>query len=274
MSSNFAPHVTLHRSAAQALWAAARRQLSVRGLRRLPPIWREGRILPEYAALRRHPVRSGVGLPKGDGRPVFLIPGYWAGDASLAPMARALEGADYRVATAGILLNVGCATALLHRIEARLEAHVATHGGTRAFIVGQSRGGTLGRWLAARRPDLVAGLVTLGSPLRDPLAVNPVVLLNIGLVGSLGSLGMPGLLSMECLRADRCCAAAWREGTGPLPDVFPFLSIYSRSDGIVDWRACFDPAARVLEVESSHCGMSLNVDVLRAVGAELARPRP
>jgi pimeloyl-ACP methyl ester carboxylesterase len=227
-------------------------------------------MFDEYAALKRHPIRSGAGLPQGEGRPVFLIPGYWAGDASLMPMARALEGAGYRVTTSGLLLNVGCATALLHRIEARLEAHVAANGRTPAFIVGQSRGGTLGRWLAARRPDLVAGLVTLGTPLRDPLAVNPVVLLNIGLVGSLGSLGMPGLLSMRCLRTDRCCAAAWREGTAPLPEGFPFLSIYSRTDGIIDWRACFDPAARFLEVESSHCGMALNVAVLRAVGVELA----
>ncbi len=225
-------------------------------------------MFPELAALRRDPIYEGVGLPRGRGRPVFLIPGYLAGDASLAPLARALSAADFRPETAGVKLNIGCANAMFGPIEARLAAHVAAHG-EKAFVIGQSRGGTMGRWLAARRPDLVSGLVTLGTPLRDPLAVHLLVLMNIGVVGTLGSLGFPGVLSTQCLRLDRCCAPAWREGNAPLPEAMPFLSIYSRSDGIVDWRACLDPAARHLEVDSSHCGMAFNVDVVRAIGREL-----
>ena len=45
--------------------------------------------------------------------------------------------------------------------------------------------------------------------------------------------------------------------------------IYSRSDGIVDWRACVDPLADAVEVESSHCGMSVNLDVYRALDRAL-----
>ena len=144
-------------SSASTLWRAAIRQLSVKGLRRTPPIWREGRALPELVALRRDPIASGVGLPAGHGRPVFLIPGYMAGDASLAPLAKALRAADFRPAAAGLRLNVGCANAMFAPIEARLAAHVAANGGHKALIIGQSRGGTFGRWLAARR--LVAVLV-------------------------------------------------------------------------------------------------------------------
>jgi pimeloyl-ACP methyl ester carboxylesterase len=228
-------------------------------------------MLPELAALRRHPMSEGVGLPHGHGRPLFLIPGFWAGDSSLVPMARALGRAGFRPGHAGVTLNVGCATALIGPIEERLASHVRAQGGQKAVVIGQSRGGTLGRWLAARRPDLVDGLITLGSPLRDPLAVNLAVLVNVGLVGTLGTLGVPGILSLGCLRFDRCCAPAWRSGLTPLPSALPFLSIYSRSDGIIDWRACLDPAARHVEVESSHCGMAFNVDVLRAIGEELAR---
>lgn len=252
------------------LWSAAARQLSVRGLKRTPPIWREARMFQELAELRRDPIAKGVGLPAGRGRPVFLIPGYMAGDASLAPMAKALRCAGWKPERAGVRLNVGCANEMVGPIEARLAAHVAANGGQKAFIIGQSRGGTFGRWLAARRPDLVAGLVTLGSPLRDPLAVNFLVLMNLGVVGTLGTLGVPGVLSTRCMRLDKCCEPAWREGAAPLDRDFPFLSIYSRSDGIVDWRSCLDPAARHVEVDSSHCGMAFNVEVLRAIGAELA----
>src|SRR4051794_8722589 len=84
-----------------SLWRAAARQLSVSGLKRTPPIWREARMVRELAKLRRHPISDGVGLPRGDGQPVFLIPGYMTGDASLAPMARALRAAGYRPETAG-----------------------------------------------------------------------------------------------------------------------------------------------------------------------------
>ena len=104
----------------------------------------------------------------------------------------------------------------------------------------------------------------------DPLAVNFLVLMNLGVVGTLGTLGIPGVLSTRCMRLDRCCEPAWREGAAPLASELPFLSIYSRSDGIVDWRSCLDPAARHVEVDSSHCGMAFNVEVLRAIGAELA----
>lgn len=251
-----------------ALWRVATRQLTSRGLR-TPPIWRESRMIPELAALRRHPIAEGVGLPDGGGRPVFLIPGYMAGDVSLEPMARALRAANFRTETAGLRLNVGCAKAMVGPLEARLEAHVKASGGKKAFVVGQSRGGGFGRWLASRRPDLVAGLVALGTPFRDPLALHLLVLVNIGVIGTLGTLGFPGVLTTHCLRLDRCCGSAWRQIMTPLPEPLPFLSIYSRSDGIVDWRACLDPAARHLEVDSSHCGMAFHVDVLRAIGAEL-----
>jgi hypothetical protein len=31
----------------------------------------------------------------------------------------------------------------------------------------------------------------------------------------------------------------------------------------VDWRACLDPYAECVEVEGSHCGMAVNVNVYR-----------
>ena len=44
----------------------------------------------------------------------------------------------------------------------------------------------------------------------------------------------------------------------PLDPDTPALAVHSRSDGIVDWRACLDPYARCVEVEGSHCGMAVN----------------
>ena len=54
------------------------------------------------------------------------------------------------------------------------------------------------------------------------------------------------------------------------PDEVAHLSVWSRLDGVVNPRACLDPAARHREVRSSHCGMAWNRDVFRTVAQELA----
>lgn len=233
----------------------------------LPPLWRESRFPAELAALGRDPVSRGVGVEHGDGRPVLLIPGYMAGDASLSTMTFWLRRLGYRTSRAGIRLNTDCSTAAIRRLEERLEQLAARHGGPVA-IVGQSRGGTFARALAVRRPDLVSGIVCLGSPLVDPLAIHPLVRLNVRLMGMLGTLGLPGIFTPDCMDGD-CCEELREEATRPFPQNVGFVSIYSRSDGIVYWESCLDPAAENVEVEASHCGMSVNADVYRVVGRAL-----
>jgi hypothetical protein len=70
------------------------------------------------------------------------------------------------------------------------------------------------------------------------------------------------VFSSECADGD-CCEAFWEDMTAPLPEHVEALSVFSRSDGIVDWHACLDPHARNVEVRSSHCGMSVNPAVYR-----------
>ena len=154
------------------------------------------------------------------------------------------------------------------RLEQRLERLVALQGRP-AAIVGQSRGGTLAKVLAHRRPELVSGVIALGSPQVDPLAIHPVVRLQVEAVGRLGSLGAPGLFKRSCLDGD-CCASFWEELAGPLPDDVPLVSVYSKSDGIVDWRSCLDPdATELLEIDASHCGMAVSRSAWRAVAEGL-----
>jgi triacylglycerol lipase len=235
-----------------------------------PPLWREARLGLEAAALLRDPVLRGQGLRDGRGRPVLLIPGFLAGDASLGPMAGWLKRAGYRLARAGMRANVDCSGALLERLEERLE-RVPRERGMRAVLIGQSRGGALAKVLAARRPDLVAGIVTLGSPQLAPLAVHPFVRLQLHAVGALGSLGAPGLFRRSCMDGE-CCAGFWEQLAGPLPAGVGLVSVYSKSDGIVDWRACLDPCAdQQVEIRASHIGMAVSPAAWRAVAAALDR---
>ena len=213
------------------------------------------------------PVRS-VDPRRTDYVPVFLIPGFLSGDWSMIPLARRLRRAGHPTLTSGIVVNSGCTEALIDGLERRLEQAVETAGRPLA-VVGQSRGGSLGRMLVAKRPELAAGLITLASPLLHQLATTRMVVRQVDTIARLNVRGWPWLLSADCLaggcaeRTNAMLAAEWPEG-------MPFTSIYSRGDGVVDWRACLDPAAEHIEVRSTHNGMGANRTVQRFVLSRLA----
>src|SRR4051794_5229070 len=233
----------------------------------VPPLWRESRIGFELAALMRSPVWRGEAVAPGDNQPVLLVSGLLAGDHSLNFMAGWLKRTGHRPCRAGIAANVDCSQRAAERLERRLEC-LAEDSGQKVAIVGQSRGGSFARVLAVRRPELVSGIVTLGSPLKHQLPVHPLVRGSVYAIGVLGTAGLDGLMRRSCLWGD-CCSDYWEHFAAPFPPGVGFVSIYSRSDGIVKWRACLDPAAEQVEVRASHLGMAVNAAVYRAVASSL-----
>lgn len=232
------------------------------------PIWQEARIGLERAALSRDPVLRGQGVARGDGTPVLLIPGFMAGDLTLSLMDHWLGRLGYEPRRTGIRANIDCTGHAIDRLERALQ-RLADHHGRQVAIIGHSRGGSMARILAVRRPDLVTAIVCLGSPLVDQFAVHPLVRAHVEAVATLGTLGVRGLFRRGCLM-DRCCDRVREEASAPFPPDVRFTSIYTRSDGIVDWRACLDPAATHIEVRSSHCGMAVNGGVYTEIGRALA----
>jgi triacylglycerol lipase len=190
-------------------------------------------------------------------RDVLLVPGFLAGDASLVVLAGWLRRRGHRVRRSGIVVNADCAGRELTRLAGKL----AEIDG-QAILIGQSRGGTLARALAAQHPEAIAALVTLGAPVLDPLAVSPAVLRTVRSLARFGDLGAPRMFSTSC-RNGACCAEFRALLEEPLDPEMPTLAVHSRSDGIVDWRACLDPYAECVEVDGSHCGMAVNVNVYR-----------
>ena len=224
------------------------------------------RLLSEWISTRD--AHTWPAAPDGDGQAVMLVPGFLAGDTSLTRMALWLRGGGYTLARSGINRNTGCMEPTVARLEARLEDAVQRTG-RRALLVGQSRGGSIGRALAVLRPDLVETLVTLGSPLRDQLAVKSRVWPSLIAVGALGTVGVPNMFGVSCLRGD-CCARTREAVLAPFPEQVGFFSFFSRSDEIVRWEACLDPAAVQVEVETSHVGMGFSRDVWTELTAVLA----
>lgn len=246
-----------------------------RGLRvlagELTAVGEIGRYVADMTSSRARLMMTPYGqrTPARAVQPVVLIPGFLAGDSTLAAMAAALRRQGYRTYRSQIWANVGCTQEALTQLEVRVEA-IAAKRGTPVRLVGHSLGGLLARGLAARRPELVAGLVTLGSPLLAPGAHHAVLGMTLSAIVGLSRTGLPGLMSDDCI-GGHCAELSFNECRAPLPEGLPFTSFYSRRDGIVDWRSCLDPAADAVEVDCSHSGMAVDPRVRRQVVALFAQ---
>jgi triacylglycerol lipase len=234
-------------------------------------VLREARVVAEAGRLAWSRVGRRVGGRASyaarpvlrDADPVILVPGFMAGDASLSALARALREQGHRTYRSRFHANMGCTVEASALLETRLEA-VVERRGCRVTVVGHSLGGLLARGLAVRRPDLVGGIVTLGSPMLAPGAHHVALTHSLDALVRLSRAGVPGLMALECVAGD-CARTSFEESRQPVPPEVSFTAIYSRRDGIVDWRACLDPLATAAEVRSSHLGMVVDPGAIRAV---------
>src|SRR3954453_16602064 len=227
------------------------------------------------SSLRRVVAPSAVADAERGQDPVVLVPGFLAGDRSLSLMSRHLRAVGYRTYRSLMHATVGCTKAGSHALEERIEAIVLKRG-RKVTIVGHSLGGLLARGLAGLRPDLVKGIVTLGSPILAPGAAHPLLLFDLRMITRLQRSGLSralGRMMGEDCTSGECARLSWEQARVPLrPEIF-FTSVFSRRDGIVDWRSCLDPEARTVEVATSHVGMAFDPVVLDVVTDALAAHR-
>ena len=195
--------------------------------------------------------------PKGDGHPVLALPGFLASDLSMAPMRRYLKELGYDTYAwnmgrnfGGVASKRGALRDLLRRI------HELT--GRKVSLVGWSLGGVYARDLALQMPDMVRSVITLGSPFANDIrATNATQLYEV--------------LSGETVDDNPEILEAI---AGDLP--VPATSLYSRTDGIVNWHtSLLRPSATAENIEvyfASHIGLGVNPAALWAVADRLAQP--
>jgi len=229
------------------------------------------RSAQEKALHRSRPFASRTPDPHRErtGDPILLVPGFLAGDYTLTLMGRHLRRLGHRTYRSGIVANIGCIDRGTEALEQRVE-EIATRRERKVIVIGHSLGGMMARGLAARRPDLVAGIITMGSPMLAPGAAHELLVAQVAMLRRLQALGLPNVMGEDCT-SGHCALRMWDESRKPLPPDFPFTAIYSPRDGIADWRACIDPAGQAAEVRTSHVGMALDPEVFDIVTDSLAR---
>jgi len=224
----------------------------------------EGRSLWELGfSLTAAPVL--LTAPRGDGHPVLFLPGFLAGDASTAPLRTYFKLLGYDVRAWDQGRNFGgvqrMRAALLRRLRSVYEAT-----GRKVSIVGWSLGGVYARLLAVEAPDLVRSVITLGTPFsRSPHASNVSDLYR--------QISGEGLTEEE-LELEMMLPHEF-DRVGHDIDV-PTTSIYSKLDGVVDWRASMlRPNGWTENIEvvgASHIGLGVNAAVLWIAADRLAQP--
>jgi pimeloyl-ACP methyl ester carboxylesterase len=214
------------------------------------PLWREAFAGLDWLDLRLSPVFRGEGVERGRGQAVVLVPGLFAADASMKELSRWLERCGYRAYESGIGMNVLRSEALISRlVETTDRAHAETGAAVR--IIGHSLGGVIARGAALRRPDRIAQVITLGSPVQG-LGAHPAVLSAARLVHGDD--------------IDACLATVQKALARGIDET----NIYSKSDGVVDWRTCYRDDADAIEVRGSHTGLIVNAAAYRAIAYALA----
>jgi len=216
----------------------------------------------ELSALLRDPVFRGRGVPRGDGRPVLLIPGFLSGDWALRILHGWLGRVGYQSHLSGIVFNVQHSERMISGLG-RTVSRIATASGSRVSLVGHSRGGLLAKVLSQRKPDDVEQVIALGAPLADWTDLAAVTHHAVGVVRTANELAFGRRFDAE------------GRFTYDLkqPPIVATTSIYTKADDVVNFRSCLRADIPAIPVWGTHNGLVVNPEVFRLLGRLLARPR-
>jgi pimeloyl-ACP methyl ester carboxylesterase len=226
---------------------------------RPPARWellRETGVLYERLALLASISRIRRSAPRGSGEPVMVIPGFATDDSWTARLRTFLAAIGYEAHGWDLGRNKGRVPHLIPKVIGQCE-RLADESGQPVRLIGWSLGGYLAREAARQRPELLERVITLGAPI-------------VG--GPTYTASAPAYIKKGYDIAEIAATVLEREKQPLMKHVF---AVYSRSDGVVAWRACIDtfnnPFVEHHEVASTHLGMVNSPRVFRLVAVLLTR---
>jgi triacylglycerol lipase len=231
--------------------------------------WTEALFAAEILLLHATPVYYGFGIPHGDGSGVVIIPGFLGTDLYLMELHGWLARIGYRPYFSGIGINADCPNLLIeHHLNETIKQALAETG-RKIHLIGHSLGGVIARSAAGARPKHVASVTTLASPIRGTLTNRTILhaaeAVRLRIQQEHGDNVLPRCYTGKCtcnfidsLRRD-------------VPAAMLQTAIYTRHDGIVDWRYCMTKEPDIdFEVPGTHIGMAFNPSAYTIVAERLA----
>ena len=236
---------------------------------------REMLSMVDMGALLADPAFYGIGVPRGDGKLVVVLPGLLGGDLYLLPLRRWLGWVGYSPVRSTLEFNAGCLQRLREQVLKEITRRINEVQRPIA-IIGHSRGGLMGWAMASQLREKVSHLVLLGSPVAamrasvesgDPLAPAGVVgraLMRI-------SDELRDRLDPHC-DYPKCRCAMVNDVMRHLSPLTSVLSIHGSEDLLVREMAQAIDDGETVQVNASHVGLVYNPQVYHALGRFLGRP--
>jgi len=233
------------------------------------PIWQELLVGVEAAFLHVSPVFWGYGIPHGDGSAVVLVPGFMGTDLYLTQLRAWLRRIGYKPYFSGITRNAECPNLLIRQYVNDAIRKASESTGKKIHLVGHSLGGTIARAVASQTPDRIASVITLASPIRA-LAGHSAILRTAEVVRKqILERNGRGVLP-DCYTA-RCTCSFLESLKEGLPKSVRQTAIYTKTDGILDWRTCRTGNPSVdFEVSATHIGLVFSPLAYSVVARRLA----
>jgi len=232
-------------------------------------VWTEALFGAEILILHASPTYYGFGVPRGDGSAVVIIPGFLGTDLYLTELHSWLRRIGYNPYFSGIGLNAECPNLLIQRRLNQTIDKAIAETGRKIHLIGHSLGGVIARSVAGQRPQDVASVITMASPIRGTVANRAVLqaaeAVRLRILKEHGRGVLP-----ECYTG-RCTCNFLDSLRRDVSDSITETAIYTRYDGIVDWRYCMTmkPEADV-EVPGTHIGMTFNPAAYAVIAERLA----
>jgi len=231
--------------------------------------WTEALFAAEILLLHATPVYYGFGVPHGDDSAVVIIPGFLGTDLYLMELHAWLGRIGYRAYFSGIGINAECPNLLVQRhLNETIEKALAETG-RRIHLIGHSLGGVIARSVAGQRPRDIASVITLAAPIRGTATSRTI--LNAAEAIRLRILKEHGEGVLPDCYTGRCTCSFVDSLKRDIPNYMVETAIYTRDDGIVDWRYCMTKNPDVdFEVPGTHIGMAFNPSAYAIVADRLA----
>jgi triacylglycerol lipase len=232
-------------------------------------LWREALFGAEVLLLHASPVYYGFGIPRGDGSAVVIIPGFLGTDLYLNELRGWLSRIGYRAYFSGIGINADCPNLLIQRRLNETLSRALDETGGKIHLIGHSLGGVIARSVAGARPHDIASLITLAAPIQGTVThrnvINAAEAVRLRILQEHGDAVLP-----HCYTA-RCTCNFVDSLQRKVPNSIRQTAIYTRHDGVVDWRYCrTEKKGQDFEVRGTHIGMAFNSAAYAIIANRLA----
>jgi pimeloyl-ACP methyl ester carboxylesterase len=172
----------------------------------------------------------------------------------------------------GIGINADCPNLLIQRHLNDTIARARAETGAKVHLIGHSLGGIIARSVAHQRPRDIASVITLAAPFRGTVTNKAVRhaadAVRLRILKEHGRGVLPDCYTGKC--TCNFISSLIRD----LPQSVMETAIFTRHDGIVDWRYCMTRNEEAdFEVPGTHIGMAFNASAYTIVADRLAKAR-